>query len=321
MSTSFLITGATGFIGANLARRLIKEDAEVHILTRKQSNRWRLQDILQKVQEHQVDLRDYERLFKVVQATRPKFIFHCTTYGGYPFQREENKIIETNILGTINLLKALSDIDYRYFVNTGSSSEYGIKSKPMSEEDLLEPISAYGVSKAAITLFCQAMATREKRPIVTLRLFSPYGPYEEATRLIPTVIISCLRDKSLRLSSPQGLRDFNFVEDVVDAYLKVIETPNIAGEIFNIGCGEQHSVGEVVNKIVELIGNKVRPEWGSVPKRAIEPNVWQADITKAKNVLKWKPKYSLEKGLAKTIKWFMENMNLYEKQRRENKNR
>lgn len=313
MSTSFLITGATGFIGANLARRLIKEGAEVHILTRKQSNRWRLQDILQKVHEHRVDLRDYERLFKVVQDTRPKFIFHCATYGSYPFQKEENEIIETNILGTINLLRALSDIDYRCFVNTGSSSEYGIKSKPMSEEDLLEPISTYGVSKAATTLFCQAMAKREKRPIVTLRLFSPYGPYEEATRLIPTVIISCLRNENPRLSSPHGMRDFNFVEDIVDAYLKVIETPNIAGEIFNIGCGEQHSVGEVVDTIIKLSGRKVKPIWGSVSPRPNEPSIWQADISKAKELLGWHPRYSLREGLSKTIEWFERNLKTCER--------
>jgi len=313
MSASFLITGATGFIGANLARRLIKEGAEVHILTRKQSNRWRLQDILQKVHEHRVDLRDYERLCKVVQDIRPKFIFHCATYGGYPFQEEENKIIETNILGTINLLRALSDIDYRCFVNTGSSSEYGIKSKPMLEKDLLEPVNTYGASKAAATLFCQALATREKRPIVTLRLFSPYGPYEEPTRLIPAVIISCLRNENPRLSSPHGMRDFNFVEDIVDAYLKVIETPNIAGEIFNIGCGEQHSVGEVVDTIIKLSGRKVKPIWGNVSPRPNEPSIWQADISKAKELLGWHPRYGLREGLSKTIEWFEGNLKTYER--------
>ena len=114
--------------------------------------------------------------------------------------------------------------------------------------------------------------------------------------------------------APNSVRDFIFMD-----YRKVIETSDIGGEIFNIGYGEQHSVGEVVNMIVELTGNNVRPEWGSVPKRAIEPNVWQADVTKAKNVLKWEPKYSLEKGLAKTVKWFMENMILYDKQQKEDR--
>ena len=313
MSESFLITGATGFIGANLTRHLVKKDVEVHILTRRESNRWRINSILNKVWEHRVDLRDYEPLRKVILKIKPRVIFHCATYGGYPLQREEDKILETNILGTINLLKALSDIDYRCFVNTGSSSEYGIKSRPMSEEDLLEPVSTYGASKAAATLFCQALAKREKRPIVTLRLFSPYGPYEEPTRLIPTVIVSCLKNENPRLSSPYGMRDFNFVEDIVDAYLKVIEMSNMAGEIFNIGCGEQHSVGEVVDTIIKLSGREVKPLWGSVPSRPNEPRLWQADISKAKGLLGWHPRYSLRQGLGKTIEWFERNIGLYDR--------
>ena len=306
-----LITGSTGFIGANLVRRFLKIGAEVHILTRTTSNKWRINDVFKDVTEYCVDLLDYEKLESIILDIEPEIIFHTAIYGGYPFQKDIKKIIESNFIGTVNLVNACKKVDFELFVNTGSSSEYGIKSKPMTEEDILEPVNDYGVSKAAATLYCQAVAIREKIPVVTLRLFSPYGYYEEPTRLIPSVVISCLRGINPEVSSPNSVRDFIFIEDVMDAYMKVMKTSDIGGEIFNIGYGKQHSVREVVNMIVELTGNNVRPEWRSVPKRAIEPNVWQADITKAKNVLKWEPEHNLEKGLAKTIKWFMENRILY----------
>jgi nucleoside-diphosphate-sugar epimerase len=306
-----LITGSTGFIGANLVRNFLKNGAEVHILTRVTSNKWRIKDIFKDVHEYCVDLLDYEKLASIISDIAPEIIIHTAIYGGYPFQKDIKKIIASNFIGTVNLVNACKKVDFELFVNTGSSSEYGIKSKPMTEEDILEPVDDYGVSKAAATLYCQAVARREKIPVVTLRLFSPYGYYEEPTRLIPSVVISCLKRRNPEVSSPNSVRDFIFIEDVIDAYMKVMKTSDIGGEIFNIGYGKQHSVREVVNKITELTGNNVRPVWGSVPKRANEPNVWQADVTKANDVFKWEPKYSLEAGLAKTIKWFRENMILY----------
>jgi len=309
-----LITGSTGFIGANLVRSFLKTGAEVHILTRTISNRWRINEVLKDVDEHCVDLLDYEKLEPIISNVAPDMIFHTAIYGGYSFQRDIKKIMESNVIGTVNLVRACKKVHFELFVNTGSSSEYGTKSKPMNEGDVLEPVDEYGVSKAAATLYCQAVARRERRPIVTLRLFSPYGNYEEPTRLIPSVVMSCLKGRNPEVSSLDSVRDLIFIEDVIDAYMKVIGVSDISGEIFNIGYGKQHSVGEVVDTIIELTGNKVLPEWGSVPKRANEPDVWQANITKAKDVLKWEPKYNLEKGLAKTVKWFMENMTLYDKQ-------
>lgn len=307
-----LITGATGFIGSCLTHRLVSMDYDIHIIKRGQSNSWRIKDILKRVILHNIDLVNSNALEKLVRDIKPDIIFHMATYGGYPFQKDINKIIWGNIVGTVNLLNACSKIEFDIFVNTGSSSEYGLKSKPMSEVDILEPINDYGAAKASATLFCQVKAKSERLPIVTLRLFSPYGYYEAPTRLVPSVIMSCLKGKNPEVSSPNSVRDFIFIEDIIDAYMKVIETSDISGEIFNIGYGKQHSVREVVNKIVKLTENNVLPEWGSVPKRAIEPNIWQANITKARAILKWEPKYSFEKGLAKTVKWFMEHMALYE---------
>jgi len=307
-----LITGATGFIGANLTREFLKFGFEVYIFTRVTSNKWRLNDILKDVKEYCVDLSDGERLEKIILDIRPEIILHTAVYGGFPFQKDTNKIMQTNIVGTVNILSACSRVGFDIFVNTGSSSEYGIKDSPMRETDLLEPNNEYGVSKASATLFCQTKAKSEKLPIVTLRLFSPYGYYEEPARLIPSVIVACLRGEKPKVSSPDPVRDFIFIEDIINAYVKVINTrKEVEGEIFNIGYGRQYSVGEVVSRIIELTGNRVKPEWKSITNPRVEPITWVADISKTKRFLNWQPRYDFEKGLEKTIKWFEENMPLY----------
>lgn len=299
----FLITGATGFVGACLARRLVREGAEVHLLVRQDSDRWRIQDILPRVKEHLADLRDRERLREVVRGVRPHVILHCAAYGGYHFQQDATTIIETNFLGTINLVDALSGVAYDCFVNTGSSSEYGHKTQPMSEGDILEPLAAYGVAKAASTLFCQAKARAEGLPIVTLRLFSPYGCYEEPTRLVPYAIQCCLSGKDPELSSGEFVRDFVYVGDVVDAYLVAAAAPPSPGEIVNIGSGEQHSVRTVVERIIALSSASVRPRWGKQAPRVFDTTFWVADISKAKALWGWAPSTSLDEGLARTIAW------------------
>lgn len=309
-----LITGATGFIGANLARAFLREGAKVYVFIRRTSNKWRIKDILGDITEYYVDLTHREEVEKIVSHIQPEIIFHTGAYGGYPSQYDYKKIYEANLIGTINLINACSKIGFKIFINTGSSSEYGVKKLPMKENDTLEPISDYGISKALATLFCQMKAKSDRLPITTFRLFSPYGYYEEATRLIPSVILSCLRGKSPEVSSPCAVRDFIFIEDVIDVYLRVVANKDkIAGEIFNIGYGVQYSVKEVVNEIIQLTGNIVKPVYNSVFNPRIEPEIWQADISKARNVLGWVPKYDLKMGLSKSISWFAENMILYQK--------
>jgi len=307
-----LITGPTGFIGANLVKECLQEGAKIYIFTRATSNKWRINDNLQNLKEYRVDLLDYERLEAIITKIKPEIVFHTASYGGYPFQRDSEKIIATNIAGTANLVNACSKSGFGILVNSGSSSEYGLKSRSMRETDLLEPNSIYAAGKASATLFCQAKAKSENLPIVTLRLFSPYGYYEEPTRLIPSVIMACLTGKNPNLSSPESVRDFIFIKDVINAYIKVTEVAGrVKGEIFNIACGRQYSVGEVVSKLIELTGNKVEPKWKSIPNPRVEPAVWVADISKAKNILKWQPQHDLEDGFKKTIGWFEKNIGLY----------
>ena len=311
-----LITGSTGFIGANLLRCLVNSDNEIHIILRKTSNMWRIKDIIDKANKHYCDLTNREKIKKIVLNIKPEIIFNLSVYGGYPFQKDSLKIINTNFIGTINLLDACIETGFDCFINTGSSSEYGLKSKPMSEKDLLEPIDDYGITKAAATLYCQAMGRRENLPIFTLRLFSPYGYYEEPTRLIPYLIISCLKEKDLNLANPYAVRDFNFIEDVIDAYIETYNNrENISpGDILNIGDGEQHSVCKVFKLVKELTGYRKKPHWGKVKLRdSDKTRTWIADNSKIKKVIGWKPRHNIENGIKKTIEWVKDHLYLYEK--------
>jgi len=310
-----LITGATGFVGANLVRMVLKQGSEVYIITRKESDKWRIDDVLGEIAEYNtdfnIDLLDCDKLKRIIRRIRPDIIYHTATYGGRPGPKDAIKIVQTNLIGTINLIKACQKFGFDLFVNTGSSSEYGIKERAMQEGDLLEPVNDYGISKSAATQYCRAVARNKGLPIVTLRLFSPYASYEQSTRLIPSVILSCLRRKKPKISSPYFVRDFVYIQDVLDAYAKLSEVPDLGGEVFNIGSGKQCMVGDVANMIIELSGYCTELETGMPQGWPNEPKKWEADISKANDILGWMPKYSMEKGLAETIRWFEKNINIY----------
>lgn len=309
-----LITGATGFINANLARRMLAEGHDVGLLLRKQSNLSRIKDILPKVQTIDADLLDYPKLHRGVHDFEPEYIFHSATYGAYPDdQKDEYLMIQTNIVGTCNLLKATCDIPYRCFIHAGSSSEYGIKERPMAEDDPLAPVNSYGVTKASATLLCRMFAKRERKNVVILRPFSVYGPYERSTRLVPYVIFRCIRGEEVHITSGEQRRDFVYVDDVIDVYLRVMDKKGIAGEIFNVGGGQDISVKEAVRKIFELTGSDLcLLKIGTKEKRTFEAvHSWEADLSKLKQVLGFHPRISLQEGLRKTIDWVRESQEFH----------
>ena len=307
---NILVTGATGFIGANLTRRLVNNNKDnIHIIIRKSSDVWRINDIKNRLNIHYANLNNNQELDKVIKKIKPDIIYHLATYGSYPFHRENSlKILKTNILGTYNLLNACISSGFKAFINIGSSSEYGVKSKPMLENNLLEPDSYYGVAKASQTLLCQCLAKNKNLPIVTLRLFSPYGPYEASTRLVPVLINSCFDGKDLNLVSKKTVRDFNFIDDVVDAFLKTASNANkLSGEILNIANGRQRTLEEVVSLIINLTKSKSKLNWGGIKDYSPEAGIWEADISKTKKFLNWSPSYNLESGIKETIIWFKKN--------------
>jgi nucleoside-diphosphate-sugar epimerase len=308
-----LITGASGFVGSNLARRLLREGCEVHILSRPLSPQWRLKDILPKLNNHTIDLLELQKLKELIRTIKPEIIFHLAALGVFNgISPSEKKLFENNFLGTVNLIRACNEIEYKCFINTGSSSEYGPKEKPMKETDICEPMNAYGISKLAALLYGSFIAKTENRPIIGLRLFSPFGYFDDIQRLIPSVIISALQNKDILLSNPQGVRDFIFIEDVVEAYLKFInEAEQFKGEIFNLGSGEETSAQNAAETICGLTNTESNLKKGVVSPRPWDTAHWQADISKIKRCLHWKPGHSFEEGLEKTIQWYKNNLSLY----------
>ncbi len=305
------ITGATGFVGSNLVRRALCRGADVVINVRNTSDTWRIRDILPDVTVIPADIAEFAELRDSLQKIRPEIIFHTAVYGGNAQQNNMDTIIRTNICGTVNLLRSCRDLGVDLFVNTGSSSEYGQKDQPMNESDLLEPVTGYGAAKAAATLFCRNFAVNEKIPVVTLRLFSPYGPYEQKSRLVPSVILAALQKKSPQIASRQFVRDFIFIEDVLDACEATALLEDPSGQIFNIGSGQQHTVGDITDIIIGLLGNEVTAQEGMPRAWKNEPACWQADTRRAETELNWKARYSLCEGLARTIDWFKINKALY----------
>ncbi|MEK7513626.1 MAG: SDR family NAD(P)-dependent oxidoreductase [Patescibacteria group bacterium] len=298
-----LVTGGSGFIGANLVRSLINQSAKVHLFLRPKAKIWRLTEIIKKTKIYNVDITDKQSIEKAIIKIKPQVIFHLAVYGAYPQQTNLGATIKTNIIGTVNLLEAIKN-SQTVLVNTGTSSEYGCKNKPMKETDSLEPAFFYAASKAATSYLCRIFSQQFNQPIITLRPFSIYGDWEEPERFVPTIINSCLKKQPIKLVAGKQVRDWLYVEDITRAYLMAGERSDLRGEIFNIGSGKQVLVSKVARKIIKLINNPVPVKIGAYKPRQWEANNWQADISKAKKILSWEPKYNLEQGLKKTIAWW-----------------
>lgn len=306
MKKKVLVTGATGFVGSMLTRRLLFEGYEVSIFIRKSSDLWRINDLVHLCDVHHVDLCDLKSVERALKEIRPQVIYHLAANKAVSSIDSADDDIYTNVVGTRNLLKALSNFDYELFVNAGSSSEYGTKDRAMHEDDTLEPNSYHSFAKGAQTMLCETAALVEERPIITLRFFSVYGPYERPERLISSVVRNCLENKQLNLSSPYVGRDFIYIDDVVSACLQIPDLLCCTGEIFNIGTGVQSTIQDVVDVAFEVIGHDVPINW-HYNSRSWDTNTWVADISKAREMLRWKPKYNLQEGLVKTFSWMKEN--------------
>ncbi len=306
-----LVTGSTGFIGSQIIRELIKKNNNVHILIRKSSNIWRIKDLINQVKYYEVDITDKTKLIKTVSKIKPEKIFHLSTYGAYSHQSEVNKI-RLNILdATTNLLEACLCNDFKMFINTGSNSEYGFSKQRMNEENLLKPNSYYGIFKATTTMICQKLAMEKNKPIVTVRPFHVYGPYEEKIRLIPVLINFLLNNKCPPLVSPKISRDMIYIDDVVDFYLNLSNANNVNGEVFNLGSGKSYTIEMIFNKIKKITKSDVKPNWSTMKNRSWDQEIWISDMKKSKKFLNFKNKFSLDNGLKETIKWIKKNQNLY----------
>jgi nucleoside-diphosphate-sugar epimerase len=301
--TRFLVTGAGGFIGASLVRRLLDDGGEVGVLVREDTDLWRLSDLLPRLTVVRGDVAEPEAAVRAVRESRPDVVYHLAAHGGAETQKEVPRILRTNLMGTSALLDACTSGPVRLFVHAGSSSEYGYKNEPMKETDRLEPNSAYAVGKAAATHLCSLVASRSAFAVVTLRLFSVYGPWETPTRLVPTILRRCLLGEPLEMVSRTTARDFVYVGDIIEAMLARDVLARSSGDVLNLGTGIQTRMEEFVAAALDVTGSRSEVRWGAMPSRVWDTSTWVASCEKAERILGWKAATSLREGLRKTMDW------------------
>jgi dolichol-phosphate mannosyltransferase len=241
----------------------------------------------------------------VLRSVRPEWIFHLAAYGAYPFQTELSRIAETNVAGAANLVDAALRVGFEALVNAGSSSEYGHQSSAPAEDRPPEPNSAYAWSKASATQLWQLTGRARGVHMPTLRLYSVFGPWEEPTRFLPTLIAHGLRGALPPLADPTVARDFVYVDDVADALVGAAGRPGAdPGVVYNVGTGVQSTLADVVALARTLLEVDEEPRWGSMPNRSWDTTVWVADPRKIQAELGWRPRHSLASGFRSFVDWY-----------------
>ncbi len=311
-----LVTGATGFIGSHLVRRLVDEGYEVAIIKRCSSSVWRIVEKLAESEStldvltiRNSDMRDHVKLTQIFSDFKPNIVFHLAALYAVEHNFSDiSPMVGVNVQGTINLLEASRQNAVDLFVNTSTFFAYGGNDYVRREEDVPYPYNLYAVTKVQAEQACSYYAEKHDLRSVTLRLFAPYGDMMGERKMIPTAIKNLLEGKELKLTSGEQKWDYIYVEDIVDAYLKLVEPQELnlpdKHNIFNIGTGSPHNVRGVVSTLKEITGSGVKPQWGAVAQRNNEVFRYCADISKAWNYLKWRPKTSLRDGLTKTVEWY-----------------
>jgi UDP-glucose 4-epimerase len=299
-----LITGGSGFVGANLARRVLRDGHDTHLLVRPSYSSWRLDEIAGDVRLHHAPIEDGPGVRALVREIRPDWVFNLAAFGAYSNQTGMDRMVATNLLGCVSLLDASIEAGVEAFVQTGSSSEYGLKDHAATEDEQLDPNSHYAITKAAATHYCRYSALQRNVNAITLRLYSIYGPYEEPSRLIPTLLIHGLHGQLPPLVSPLTARDFVYVEDAVAAMVQVAAAPAVrSGAVFNVSSGLQSSLKDVVAITRKLMGVTAEPQWATMEQRSWDTNVWSGSPTGIEREIAWSAATGLEKGLRQTIDW------------------
>lgn len=307
LSGPILITGASGFVGANLLKLILGHRADVYGTCQKEPG-WRLKDV---DETHIIanDFNDSVLTTNLIRRLKPQTVFHCVAYGAYSFETDSNLIYETNFLSLANLVQTLRTEGCGVFVHAGSSSEYGSNSAAPTEESPHHPNSPYAVSKNAASSLLWFSGKSLGFPCLNLRLYSVYGPLEDTSRLVPTMVRLAITDRCYpQLVSPEVSRDFVYVDDVCEAMVlaAVRIHPGIYGESINIGSGEKVTVRDLALLVRDTFELDVDPVFGSMNERAWDLVDWYSNSRKAEATLGWRAETSLSEGLTRTASWIRE---------------
>lgn len=312
-----LVTGADGFIGSHLTERLVELGADVTALSQYNSfNSWGWIDAFDKKVKDSIkvvtgDIREYDGMKRIIKGQ--EVVLHLAALIAIPYSYlSPMAYVRTNVEGTTNVLEACREYEVEKIVHTSTSETYGTALYvPIDEKHPMQGQSPYSASKIGADMMAESYYKSFNMPIATLRPFNTYGPRQSARAVIPTIISQILSGKTeIKLGSLTPTRDFNFVLDTAEAFIKVAESERTIGEVINAGSNYEISIGDTVKKIISIIGKdvkilcddqRIRPENSEVNR------LW-ADNTKIKELTDWKPNYNIDRGLEATIEWVKNNM-------------
>ena len=290
-----LIVGGTGFLGHHLAKKCKTQ----YIVTSISLNRPKREKQLKGVKYLIADISKKQELIKKINT---KFDI-VVNLGGYIDHKNRNLATKTHFNGCKNLINFFKNKNIELFVQIGSSTEYGKQKSPNFENMKGNPKTIYAQSKLNASKYLINFSKKYNFPYVILRLYQVYGPEQKQDRLIPMVINSCLENLLFRCSSGLQNKDFLYITDAINAISNCFNNKKVIGNIINIGSGQKISIKKLILKIVKKVGYG-KPMFGVLGMRSDEPKNSYPSIKKAKKILIWKPKISLEKGLRMTVSYY-----------------
>lgn len=306
--SKILISGISGFIGSHLAPLLVERGYDVYGLIRYVAGR-RLDT--QNIKQVFGDLRDAFVINSIIKHVMPDIVVHLAALSPVSASYDHpNEYIDVNLQGTVNLAEAcLREVPhFKQFLYASTSETYGNGSAIKTESTPQNPNSPYAVSKLAAEKYLLYMSAGYNFPVTVLRPFNTYGRKRDYHFVVEHAIMKMLTEKTCRMGDPSPVRDFMYVDDHVSAYLACLENPLAIGEAFNFCTGIGLSIKELVYLIRRLIGFEGEIEWGTKPKRPLDIDVLIGSYEKAEKVLGWRPQYTLEEGLTKTIEFWRESI-------------
>jgi NAD dependent epimerase/dehydratase len=315
-----LVTGAGGFIGSHLTETLVKSGAKVRVFLRYNSRdgRGNLEDLdpklLEEIEIISGDLRDADVIERSVKGCDT--VFHLGALVGIPYSyKNPREVIETNIMGTFNILTAARDLGVGRIVHTSTSEVYGsARYVPIDEAHPLQGQSPYSASKIGADKIAESFYASYDLPVVTVRPFNCYGPRQSARAVIPTLITQAMACEEIRLGNMETLRDFTFVTDTVDGFVKAAQKKAAIGKVINVGSGHEISIGElaeVITKTLQSSAKIVVDESRVRPSRS-EVNRLLADNRLAKETLEWEARVPLEDGIKQTMAWIAAHLDRFQ---------
>ncbi len=315
-----LVTGAGGFVGSHLVERLVRENCRVRCLIEYDSRGdvgW-LEDLTPKATESievvAGDLRDADAVRGCTKGI--EVVFHLGGLTAIPYSYQNpRQVVETNVIGTLNVVQAARAANVERVVHTSTSEVYGTaRSVPIGEDHALRGQSPYSASKIGADKIAESFHNSFDLPVATIRPFNIYGPRQSARAVIPTIVSQALSGKKVKLGSLHPTRDFTYVTDTAEGFVKVAECDAAIGGVFNVGSNAEISIGDLVEKIAGLIGRDIEIERDDVrlrPEQSEVGRLW-ADNRLAAETFGWKPSVALDDGLGRTIEWIAANLDRYD---------